>query len=67
MLGVRFLLSLERSAARTGRFLMCIGTDLSVSKSFPKDDALSLHTIHRQLFLKMVDFSIPFMAVKHPY
>ena len=36
MVGVKSLLSLESPAAKTCRFLMCIGTYLFVSKSFQK-------------------------------
>ena len=52
MVGARSLISLESPAARTCRFLISIGTDLSVSKSFPKDDVLSLHTMRRHLSRK---------------
>ena len=52
MVGVRSLLYLENPAASTCRFLMCIGIDLSISKSFPKGDVLSLHTMRRLLSSK---------------
>ena len=67
MVGVKSLLSLEYPAARTCRFLICIGTNLSVSKSFPKDDVLPLPKNAQTSFLQMVDFIIHFMAAKHPY
>ena len=52
IVGVRSLISLESPATRTCRSLMCIGTDLSVSKSFPTGDVLSLHTMRRHLSCK---------------
>ena len=52
MVGVKSLLSLKYPATRTCRFLICIGTSLFVSKSFPKDDVLPLHTMHRHLSCK---------------
>ena len=52
MVGTRSLLSLKNSVARICRFLMCIGTDLSVSKSFSKADVLSMYTMRRHLWFR---------------
>ena len=52
IVGARYSISLESPATRTCRFLMCIGADLSVSKSFPTADVLSLHTMRRHLSCK---------------
>ena len=49
MVGVRSLNFLESPAAKIYRFLIRIGTDLSVSRSFSKDNVLSLHTMRRHL------------------
>ena len=49
MVGVRSLNFLESTAAKIYRFLIRIGTDLSVSRSFSKDNVLSLHTMRRHL------------------
>ena len=55
MIAVGSLLTLKISVARICRFLMCIGTDLSISKSFSKDDVLPLYTMRRQLYYLLYD------------
>ena len=49
MVGVKSLNFLESPAAKIYRFLICIGTDLSASRRFSKDNVLSLHTMRRHL------------------
>ena len=54
MVGTRSLLSLKNSAAKIYRFLMCIGTDLSIFKRVSNNDVLSLHSMCRHLLCKLV-------------
>ena len=52
MEGDRSLLTMKISVARIYMFIMCLGADLPVSKSFSKEDVLSLHTLRRHLSCK---------------
>lgn len=53
MVGVRPLLIWNIFIAKIRKFLMCITTDLSVSKSFSKDDVLSFYAIPGHLLCKL--------------
>ena len=52
MVGAGSLPSLKNYVAKICRFLRCIGTDLSVSKRFSKDEISSLYTMRRHLLCR---------------